>query len=230
MKRFHNDWDDVLKEEMDKPYFNELRYRIAEEYLSYTVYPPKEDIFTALKETSYASTKVVILGQDPYHGKGQAQGLSFSVRPGVAIPPSLRNIHQELAEDVGAEIPKHGSLKHWARQGVLLLNAVLTVREGQPNSHKDLGWETFTDAIISKLNEREQPVVFILWGSYAQKKGAFIDGSRHCVLKSPHPSPFAAHKGFFGSRPFSKANAFLTERGLEPVRWELPLSPEQGDE
>lgn len=168
---FENDWDEVLQEEVLKPYFQELRYALAAEYKQYTVYPPKELLFSALKLTPYSKTRVVILGQDPYHGAGQAHGLSFSVKPGVRIPPSLRNIYQELHSDVGTAVPNHGSLLHWAEEGVLMLNAVLTVREGQPNSHKGLGWETFTDAIMEKLNERAEPLVFILWGSHAQKKG-----------------------------------------------------------
>ena len=219
---FGNDWDELLKEEMNKPYFNELRSRLAEEYREHTVYPPKEDMFRALEITPYSETKVVILGQDPYHGAGQAEGLSFSVRPGVRIPPSLHNIYKELAADLGAPVPGHGSLVHWASQGVLLLNAVLTVREGQPNSHKGIGWERFTDAVIGKLNERLTPVVFILWGSYAQKKGDFIDIKRHKVLKSTHPSPLAAHRGFLGSRPFSAANEFLEQAGMQPVDWHIP--------
>lgn len=218
---FDNDWDLHLQEEIKKPYFGQLRITMAREYRDYTVYPPKEDIFRALKQTSYKDTKVVILGQDPYHGYGQAEGLSFSVKPGVKIPPSLLNIYKELREDLGVPFPPHGSLMHWANQGVLLLNAVLTVREGQPNSHKSLGWEQFTDAVISKLNERETPMVFMLWGSYAQKKGAIIDRTRHKVLQSSHPSPLAAHRGFFGSRPFSAANAFLMEQGIEPVDWNI---------
>lgn len=227
---FNNDWDLLLQEEIEKPYFEQLRLKVAEEYQNHTVYPPKEDIFRALKQTPYMDTKVVILGQDPYHGRGQAEGLSFSVKPGVRIPPSLHNIHKELTADLGIPAPRHGSLMHWANQGVLLLNAVLTVREGQPNSHKGLGWEAFTDAVISKLNERDTPMVFILWGSYAQKKGAFIDRLRHKVLESPHPSPFAARKGFFGSHPFSASNAFLKEQGIAPVSWEIPDIPDTESE
>ncbi|MGG3282722.1 uracil-DNA glycosylase [Paenibacillus solani] len=227
---FNNDWDLILGEEIDKPYFRTLMERVNEEYERSTVYPPKEDVFRALQQTSYQSTKVVILGQDPYHGPKQAQGLSFSVSRGVAIPPSLRNIYKELTADLGIPAPAYGSLISWAHQGVLLLNAVLTVRKGEPNSHKGMGWEIFTDAVISKLNEREQPMVFILWGSYAQKKGSFIDRSRHKVIESSHPSPFAAHKGFFGSRPFSAANAFLVQNGMDPVNWEIPNTPDNGDE
>lgn len=230
MRMFNNDWDLILQGEVDKPYFQALMERVDEEYRRSTVYPPKEDIFRALQQTSYQSTKVVILGQDPYHGRRQAQGLSFSVSPGVAIPPSLRNIHKELSSDLGISAPNHGSLQSWADQGVLMLNAVLTVREGEPNSHKGIGWETFTDKVIAKLNEREKPMVFILWGSYAQKKGSFIDRSRHKVLESSHPSPFAAHKGFFGSRPFSASNAFLMQEGMDPVSWDIPNTPDDGDE
>ncbi len=219
---FGNDWDEVLYDEIQKPYFQELRYALAREYKEHTVYPPKDLLFTALKLTPYSATRVVILGQDPYHGAEQAQGLSFSVKPGVRIPPSLRNIYTELKEDIGVPVPNHGSLLHWAEQGVLLLNAVLTVREGLPNSHKGLGWETFTDAIMGKLNERTVPLVFILWGSYAQKKGAYIDSSRHRVIQSPHPSPLSAHRGFLGSRPFSKVNHFLESQGLKDIDWMIP--------
>ncbi|QWU18485.1 uracil-DNA glycosylase [Paenibacillus sophorae] len=219
---FGNDWDEVLHEETQKPYFQELRYTLAREYKQYTVYPPKELLFSALKLTAYNKTRVVILGQDPYHGAGQAHGLSFSVMPGVRIPPSLRNIYAELASDIGAGSPNHGSLLHWAEQGVLLLNAVLTVREGQPNSHKGMGWERFTDAIMEKLNERGTPLVFILWGSHAQQKGAFIDQNHHKVIQSAHPSPFSAHRGFLGSHPFSGTNQFLSAHGLEPIDWTIP--------
>lgn len=219
---FENDWDEVLQEEIQKPYFQELRYALAAEYKQYTVYPPKELLFSALKLTPYSRTRVVILGQDPYHGAGQAHGLSFSVKPGVRIPPSLRNIYQELHNDTGTEVPNHGSLLHWAEEGVLMLNAVLTVREGQPNSHKGLGWETFTDAVMEKLNERTEPLVFILWGSHAQQKGAYIDRSRHKVIQSPHPSPFSAHRGFLGSRPFSQANQYLESHGLAGIDWSIP--------
>lgn len=219
---FGNDWDEVLQEEVQKPYFQDLRYTLAREYKQHTVYPPKELLFSALKLTPYERTRVVILGQDPYHGPGQAHGLSFSVMPGVRIPPSLQNIYKELESDLGISAPNHGYLLHWAEQGVLMLNAVLTVREGQPNSHKGLGWERFTDAIMMKLNERLEPLVFILWGSYAQQKGAFIDRRRHKVIRSPHPSPLSAHRGFLGSRPFSQTNDFLREHGLGPIDWALP--------
>ncbi|MCM3784293.1 uracil-DNA glycosylase [Neobacillus mesonae] len=219
---FDNDWDDLLKEEMDKDYIQELRLKLAVEYKTMTIYPPKEEIFNALKITSFADTKVVIIGQDPYHGAGQAEGLSFSVKKGVRIPPSLRNIYKELHADLGVPIPNHGSLKSWAGQGVLLLNNVLTVREGEPTSHHHLGWQRFTDTIIEKLNDRKQPIVFILWGSHAQKKGAFIDDSRHLVIKSAHPSPLAARHGFFGSHPFSRANAFLESKEMGQVNWAIP--------
>ncbi|OKP75527.1 uracil-DNA glycosylase [Paenibacillus helianthi] len=219
---FGNDWDEILQEETLKSYFQELRYGLAREYKEYTVYPPKDELFSALKLTPYSKTRVVILGQDPYHGAGQAHGLSFSVKPGVRIPPSLRNIYTELHSDMDVPVPNHGSLLHWAEEGVLMLNAVLTVREGQPNSHKGLGWETFTDAVMEKLNERQEPMVFILWGSYAQQKGAYIDPSRHLVMKSPHPSPFSAHRGFLGSRPFSQANKYLESKGLQGINWSIP--------
>lgn len=219
---FGNDWDKVLQEEIEAEYFNKIRYTLAAEYKTQTVYPPKEDLFSALKLTPYHQVKAVIIGQDPYHGAGQAHGLSFSVRPGVRIPPSLKNIYKELQADLGLPIPKHGSLVHWAQQGVLLLNAVLTVREGEPNSHQALGWQTFTDAVIRALNERSEPMVYMLWGSHAQKKGAFINRDKHLVLESTHPSPLAAHRGFLGSRPFSKANDFLTSKGIEPIDWTIP--------
>lgn len=219
---FDNDWDEVLQEEIQKPYFQELRYTMAREYKQHTVFPPKELLFSALRLTPYKDTKVVILGQDPYHGPGQAHGLSFSVKPGVRIPPSLQNIYKELEGDVGALPPSHGSLLHWAEQGVLMLNAVLSVRQGQPNSHKGIGWEQFTDAIVGKLNERETPMVFILWGSHAQAKGAFLDRSKHKVIQSPHPSPFSAHRGFLGSRPFSQANLFLQNHHISPIEWAIP--------
>jgi uracil-DNA glycosylase len=219
---FGNDWDEALKGEVEEPYFNDLRYRLAREYKQYEVYPPKEDLFSALKLTSYSGTKAVILGQDPYHGPGQAHGLSFSVRPGVKVPPSLQNIYKELHNDLGVAVPNHGYLVHWAEEGVLMLNNVLTVRRGQPQSHQGIGWERFTDAVIEALKRRSQPAVFILWGSHAQKKGAFIDKRKHLVIESSHPSPFAAHRGFFGSRPFSRTNAFLTEHGMQPIDWAIP--------
>ena len=219
---FGNDWDTVLREEIESEYFNDIRYALAGEYKTQTVYPSKENLFSALKLTPYHQVKAVILGQDPYHGAGQAHGLSFSVMPGVRIPPSLLNIYKELHADLGLPIPKRGYLVHWAEQGVLLLHNVLTVREGQPNSHQGLGWQKFTDAVIRALNERSEPMVFMLWGSHAQKKGAFINRDKHLVLESTHPSPLAAHRGFLGSRPFSKANDFLTSKGIQPIDWTIP--------
>ncbi|HZG77321.1 MAG TPA: uracil-DNA glycosylase [Paenibacillus sp.] len=221
MAILRNDWQEQVGEQFERPYYIQLREFLKSEYETHRVYPAAEDIFNALHHTSYADVKAVILGQDPYHGPGQAHGLSFSVKPGVALPPSLLNIFKELRDDVGAPIPRHGHLTGWARQGVLLLNAVLTVRDGEPNSHKGRGWETFTDAVVERLNARERPIAFVLWGSHAQAKGARIDGSRHLVLRSPHPSPLSAHRGFFGSKPFSRMNAWLTARGEAPIDWTI---------
>ncbi len=195
---------------------------LKREYAEHTVYPEPNDIYNALHYTSYENVKVVILGQDPYHGPGQAHGLSFSVQPGVNPPPSLKNIFIELQNDIGADIPNHGSLVSWAKQGVLLLNTVLTVRRGQANSHKGKGWEQLTDSIIDVLNKRDKPVVFILWGRHAQMKKERIDTSKHFIIQSPHPSPFSARNGFFGSRPFSRANQYLEQIGDEPIDWSLP--------
>lgn len=219
---FQNQWGPILQPELDKPYYRKLRQQLADEYRERTVYPDMHHIFQALHLTSYEDAKVVILGQDPYHGAGQAHGLSFSVLPGVRTPPSLQNIYKELRDDLGCPIPSHGFLEHWARQGVLLLNAVLTVREGQANSHRKLGWEPFTSAVIAALNEREQPLVFILWGRNAQEKAAFIDRTRHLVIESAHPSPLSAHNGFFGTKPFSRANAFLKANGMAEIDWRVP--------
>ncbi|OAB33875.1 uracil-DNA glycosylase [Paenibacillus glacialis] len=219
---FGNDWDEVLKDEMSRPYFLELQQRIINEYEQYTIFPPKECVYEALKLTSYTATKAVILGQDPYHGSGQAHGLSFSVMPDVRIPPSLRNIHKELQADLLVDIPNHGSLEHWGKEGVLMLNTVLTVQEAQPASHEGLGWEQFTDTIIQKLNERDNPLVFILWGSHAQKKTSLIDMSKHKVVQSSHPSPLAAYRGFLGSKPFSQTNAYLESTGVQPINWTIP--------
>lgn len=214
-----NDWAEVLDEEFEKPYYKELREFLKHAYASERVYPPMEDIYNALRVTPYASTKVVILGQDPYHGPGQAHGLSFSVRPGVQPPPSLLNIFKEMESDIGCARPNHGCLLGWAEQGVLLLNTTLTVAQGRPKSHAGHGWETLTDAIIAKLSARQTPMVFILWGAHAQSKGALIDTHRHHIIKSPHPSPLSASRGFFGSRPFSRANAYLIQDGLDPIDW-----------
>ncbi|AKG04444.1 uracil-DNA glycosylase [Salimicrobium jeotgali] len=218
----NNDWNPLLQPEQDKTYYRQLRSFLKEEYGTKEIYPPMHDIFNALQTTGYEDTKVVILGQDPYHGPGQAHGYSFSVRPGVTIPPSLRNIFKELEEDVGVPAPSGGSLLPWAEEGVLLMNNVLTVRRGEAHSHQGKGWEQFTDKVIEVLNERETPVVFFLWGRAARQKADGVDRDKHFVIESSHPSPFAAHKGFFGSRPFSRANAFLEEKGRSPVNWELP--------
>lgn len=223
MKQILNDsWWQQLNDEFNKPYYQELRVMLKREYAEHTVYPEPNDIYNALHYTSYESVKVVILGQDPYHGPGQAHGLSFSVQPGVNPPPSLKNIFIELQNDIGADIPNHGSLVSWAKQGVLLLNTVLTVRRGQANSHKGKGWEQLTDSIIDVLNKRDKPVVFILWGRHAQMKKERIDTSKHFIIQSPHPSPFSARNGFFGSRPFSRANQYLEQIGDEPIDWSLP--------
>ena len=220
MIKIGNDWDDLLKEEFEKAYYKELRHFLVSEYNTQTVYPSMYDIFNALKYTPYNAVKVVILGQDPYHGAGQAHGLCFSVMKGVPKPPSLENIFKELSSDLGVRIPTHGCLTEWADRGVLLLNAVLTVREGSPNSHKGKGWELFTDRIIELLNQREEPMVFLLWGANAKAKAPFITNSRHLVLTAAHPSPLSAYNGFLGCRHFSKTNAFLAESG-ESVDWEI---------
>lgn len=218
-----NDWAKVLQEEFTKPYYMQLREFLKYEYSNFTVYPDMYDIFNALHYTPFSDVKVVILGQDPYHGPNQAHGLSFSVKPGVPHPPSLRNIFQELQNDLGYAIPKSGSLVPWTRQGVLLLNTVLTVRAGQAHSHKGKGWEIFTDRVIESLNEKPDPVVYILWGSAAQSKQKLIDTTKHYIVKSPHPSPLSAHRGFFGSKPFSKTNAYLRMIGKTEIDWALPV-------
>lgn len=216
-----NDWDIVLKEEKEKEYFQNLLNLIKKEYETKTIYPKQTEIFKAFRNTPYSQTKVVILGQDPYHGVNQAEGLSFSVKVGVQKPPSLQNIFKELKDDLGCEIPLNGSLVSWTEEGVLLLNTVLTVEAGKPASHKDLGWEKFTDEVIKKVNEKTTPVVFILWGSFARSKKAFITNPIHYIIESPHPSPFSAYNGFFGSKPFSKTNNFLISKGLKPINWEI---------
>jgi uracil-DNA glycosylase len=215
-----NGWEPYIGEEFQKDYFKELERIINEEYGRFKVYPKKEHIFAALEYTPYEKVKVVILGQDPYHGPEQAHGLSFSVLPGVPMPPSLKNIFKELQNDLGFNIPAHGYLKKWSDKGVLLLNTVLTVREGEAHSHKKLGWETFTDAVIKKLSEREQPIVFVLWGKPAQEKKRLIL-DHHYVVEAPHPSPLSAHRGFFGSRPFSKVNEWLKTNGQSEIDWKI---------
>lgn len=215
------DWNPILRGEFDKPYWKELQQFVAAERSQRTVFPPHEEVFAALHLTPYASTRVMILGQDPYHGPRQAHGLCFSVRRGVQVPPSLANIHRELHDDVGVAIPDHGNLEAWARQGVLLLNATLTVRAGQAGSHQGKGWETFTDEVIKSVNAKDDHVVFILWGGYARRKKALIDRSRHTIVESPHPSPLSAHKGFFGTKPFSRTNEALRQHGQQPVDWSL---------
>ncbi len=219
MVHLGNDWDDILADEWGKPYYQNLRAILKREYATQRVYPPMHDIFNALKYTSFADTKVVIIGQDPYHGAGQAHGLCFSVKEGVMPPPSLRNMFKELQTDVGKPTPPTGELTDWARQGVLLLNTVLTVREGQPTSHKDIGWETFTDRVIAELDRKNIPVVFLLWGAHAQRKAQIITNPIHYKLATVHPSPLSASRGFFGCRHFSKTNAILEQNGLAPIEW-----------
>lgn len=219
------DWQEVVGAETEKPYFRELRDFVDRERREHAVFPPEDEVFAALRRTPYAKVEAMILGQDPYHGEGQAHGLAFSVRPGVRTPPSLRNVFRELHDDVGCPVPEHGWLGPWAERGVLLLNAVLTVREGEPNSHKGKGWEEFTDAVIRAVSAKEERVVFVLWGAYAGKKEALIDGERHAVLRSAHPSPLSAKRGFFGSAPFSRANEALREAGRPEVDWCLPVEP-----
>jgi len=221
MQILKNDWHDLLKDEFKKEYYLKLRSFLINEYKTRTIYPDMHDIFNALHYTPYKDVKVVILGQDPYHGPNQAHGLSFSVKPGVPAPPSLVNIFIELQNDLGCYIPNNGYLKKWADQGVLLLNTTLTVREGQANSHSNIGWQIFTDRIIQLLSDREKPVVFMLWGKNAQEKIKIIDTKKHFIIKSAHPSPLSAHRGFFGSKPFSKANRFLELIGEKPIDWQI---------
>jgi uracil-DNA glycosylase len=215
-------WLPALGEEQNKSYYQELYHFVSEERRKYTIYPPGPDVFNALHYTPYDKVRVMIIGQDPYHEEGQAHGLAFSVQPGVTPPPSLVNMFKELKDDVGFRIPKHGYLVPWAEQGVLLLNAVLTVRAHQANSHQGKGWETFTDQVIRAVNQKQTPVVFLLWGAYAQRKAELIDATRHIIFKAPHPSPLSASRGFFGCKHFSKANAALQAAGLPPVDWQLP--------
>ncbi|NKW85899.1 uracil-DNA glycosylase [Bacillus cereus] len=217
-----NDWGPLLAPEFEKEYYRELDVFLKEEYSIHVVYPKKEDIFNALEYTSYENTKVVILGQDPYHGPNQAHGLSFSVQPGIKTPPSLLNMYKELRDEYGYDIPNNGYLVKWAEQGVLLLNTVLTVRQGEANSHKGKGWEHFTDRVIELLNEREKPVIFILWGRHAQAKKKLITNSNHHIIESVHPSPLSARRGFFGSKPYSKVNTILANMGEREIDWEIP--------
>ena len=221
MVHIGNDWDEVLKGEFDKEYYQRLRKFLISEYRTRIVYPSMYDIFNALKYTPYESVRAVIIGQDPYHGPGQAHGLCFSVNKGVPVPPSLENIFRELHDDIGFTIPSHGCLTDWAEHGVLLLNAVLTVRGGEPNSHRGQGWEIFTDTVIRHLNEREEPIVFLLWGANARQKAALITNPRHLILTAPHPSPLSAYRGFFGCRHFSQTNAFLRKNGQEEIDWTI---------
>lgn len=222
MVTFENDWDSLLGEEFQKDYYLKLRAFLKQEYATRTIYPNMYDLFSALKATSYQDTKVVILGQDPYHEPNQAHGMCFSVKPGVAPPPSLANIYKELRDDLGCFIPDNGYLMPWARQGVLLLNTVLTVRAGQANSHQGMGWEIFTDRVISLLSARQEPVVFLLWGKNARDKKERIDTSRHIILEAPHPSPLSASRGFFGCRHFSAANEALISLVKSPINWQIP--------
>ena len=218
-----NDWDELLAPEFEKDYYQNLRRFLIEEYRKFTVYPDMYEIFAALKRTSYEEAKVILLGQDPYHGPGQAHGLAFSVKKGIPQPPSLQNIFKELARDLGFPIPGHGCLESWADQGVLLLNTTLTVRRGEAGSHQRKGWEQFTDAVLTHLNAKETPLVFLLWGRHAQSKEALVTNDKHLVLKTVHPSPLSAHRGFFGCGHFSKANAFLQRSGQVPVDWQVEV-------
>lgn len=221
MAAISNDWLNAIGGEFKKTYYRDLYRFVVEEYRTHVIYPDSEDIFNALHLTPLKEVKVVILGQDPYHNVGQAHGLSFSVKPGVEIPPSLVNIYKELEDDLGMYYPDNGNLEKWARQGVLLLNTVLTVRAHSPASHQGKGWESFTDAIIKAVNEEDRPIVFILWGSPARKKKVMLNNPKHLVLEAPHPSPLSAYRGFFGSRPFSKTNEFLAKNGVEPIDWQI---------
>ncbi|MCF3639700.1 uracil-DNA glycosylase [Rhizobium sp. TRM95111] len=225
--RIGESWKAPLSAEFSSPYMASLKaFLLKQKEEGRRIFPKGAEYFRALDLTPLDEVRVVVLGQDPYHGEGQAHGLCFSVQPGVRIPPSLVNIYKEMQDDLGIPPARHGFLEHWAKQGVLLLNSVLTVEMGRAASHQGQGWERFTDAVIRVVNEQEKPVVFILWGSYAQKKASFVDQRKHLVIRSPHPSPLSAHNGFFGSRPFSKANDFLVKHGRKPIGWELPARPE----
>jgi uracil-DNA glycosylase len=218
-----NDWDEILKIVFATEGFKKFYHIVEEEYQNNTIFPPKDYIFNALKLTPYKDVKVVIVGQDPYHGVGEAHGLSFSVQKGIKVPPSLQNIYKELESDLGITPPNNGDLTAWAKQGVLLLNAVLTVEKDKPASHRKLGWERLTDYIIKTLNNKNEPVVFILWGNFAKEKASLITNPKHLVLTSPHPSPFSARYGFFGSKPFSKTNDFLIQNNIKPINWDLKI-------
>lgn len=221
MGMIQNDWLEPLKPEFKKPYYEKLYATVKEEYNTRLIFPPADDIFNAFEFTPLSEVKVVILGQDPYHGEGQAHGLCFSVKPDVDIPPSLVNIYKELQSDLGCYIPNHGYLEKWARQGVLLLNTVLTVRAHQANSHRGIGWEEFTDAAIRVLNEQDRPIVFLLWGKPAQSKKSMLHNPKHLILTAPHPSPLSAHRGFFGCKHFSQTNEFLKAQGLKEIDWQI---------
>ena len=221
MPPISNDWLPAIKGEFQKPYYKNLHQTIMQEYQTRQIFPEAEDLFNAFHLTSLKDVKVVIFGQDPYHNVGQAHGLCFSVKPGVEIPPSLVNIYKELQDDLGCYIPNNGYLVKWAEQGVLLLNTVLTVRAHQANSHRGIGWEEFTDAAIRILNEQDRPIVFILWGRPAQMKKSMLNNPKHLILEAPHPSPLSAYRGFFGSRPFSRANQFLQEHGIDAIDWQI---------
>ena len=216
-----NKFKEIIAEEAEKDYYKKMHEYILNEYSTKTIFPPKSNIYAAMKYTPYDKVKVVILGQDPYHGEGEAHGFSFSVCPGVRIPPSLKNIYKELHDELGCYIPNNGYLLKWANQGVLLLNAVLTVRKDTPASHRGIGWETFTDRIITEIDKKEEPVVFLLWGNFARAKKSLLNNPNHLILESAHPSPFSANHGFFGNNHFIKANEFLKERGIEPIDWQI---------
>lgn len=222
MAKLSGQWEAAMRPEFSKPYYKELFEKVKAEYSSAQIFPPSKDVLSAFELTPLENVKAVIIGQDPYHGEGQAHGLCFSVKPGIDIPPSLENIYKELHEDLGCRIPNNGYLVKWAEQGVLLLNTVLTVRAHKANSHKGIGWEQYTDAAIRVLNEQDRPMVFLLWGSPAQRKAEMLDNKRHLILKAPHPSPLSAYRGFFGCRHFSKANEFLKANGVEPIDWQIP--------
>lgn len=221
MGAINNDWLDVLKDEFKKPYYAKLHKKVLEEYHTHLIFPPADDIFNAFHLTPLKNVKVVILGQDPYHNVNQAHGLCFSVKPEVEIPPSLVNIYKELHDDLGCGIANHGYLTKWAKQGVLMLNTVLTVRAHQANSHRGIGWEEFTDAALRAVNAQDRPIVYILWGKPAQAKKSMLTNPKHLILEAPHPSPLSAYRGFFGSKPFSKTNEFLKAHGVEPIDWQI---------